>query len=742
MITREFNLNLNAGRSTPLVIFANQFNSDEQWVFTLFDDSGQQYIPSSGSIVGIKADGLGIINSATVTAGKVVVDVTEQITACAGISEFELQLDNGTHGTANFKVVVEKKPSEGAEYSDSDISLIQEALDIVNPLPTGGTAGQVLTKTTNGSSWQDAQAGLPSGGTTGQVLTKTASGSAWQNAEKELPTGGSAGQVLTKTASGTTWSSVDAFPSEGTTGQVLTKATDGVAWTDAGNPTDTQVATAVSDWLDENITPTTPAVDATLTITGAAADAKKTGDEISELKSQISDIEEQIEGGTGSGLTSEIKSALMGIAEHILMWSDGNGPTYISDLRNALYPPVVYTNITLDRNSLSFGTLNSTQQLSATTTPTGGAVTWSSSNDSVATVSSTGLVTSVGYGNATITASCGGLTATCSVAVAQATVTSISAVYTQGTVDTATPLDSLKDDLVVTASWSNGTTSTVASEDYTLTGTLTEGTSVITVSYGGQSTTFNVTVTQHTVTGWYYPFENSLASEGTEDFGFTGVENYAEGVDGYAYYHKTDGASATDVLGIKATGLSDVPDLSGDWTIAFWHKGTDNLRGHAFCATNYVGSTNASKYKDADNVKAGWTISNVQMSKNVFGIVIDYEDQKLKVKFGNTAGTYGSSFALTPPSSFDSTLWHHFALTQSRDTGFIYFFIDGEIIFTLETTTVLKFGTNVSLGNLFTGTSAGQTTQVAGAYGDYIDDLYIAETCKWTAPFDPTAITY
>lgn len=291
MITREFNLNLNAGRSTPLVIFANQFNSDEQWVFTLFDDSGQQYIPSSGSIVGIKADGLGIINSATVTAGKVVVDVTEQITACAGISEFELQLDNGTHGTANFKVVVEKKPSEGAEYSDSDISLIQEALDIVDTLPTGGTAGQVLTKTTNGSSWQDAQAGLPSGGTTGQVLTKTASGSAWQNAEKELPTGGSAGQVLTKTASGTTWSSVDAFPSEGTTGQVLTKATDGVAWTDAGNPTDTQVATAVSDWLDENITPTTPAVDATLTITGAAADAKKTGDEISALKSQIAQLE-------------------------------------------------------------------------------------------------------------------------------------------------------------------------------------------------------------------------------------------------------------------------------------------------------------------------------------------------------------------------------------------------------------------------------------------------------------------
>lgn len=504
------------------------------------------------------------------------------------------------------------------------------------------------------------------------------------------------------------------------------------------------VVTSKPDGTVELQTPTSTVTVPSLTNFGDPSELENdVVTEISELKSQISDIEEQIEGGTGSGLTSEIKSALMNIAEHIGMWTDGNAQTYISDLRDALYPPVVYTNITLDRNSLSFGSLNSNQQLSATTTPTGGEVTWSSSNDSVATVSSTGLVTSVGYGNATITASCGGLSATCSVAVAQATVTSISANYTQsGTVDTANTLNDLKSDLVVTASWSNGTTSTVADSDYTLTGDLTVGTSVITVSYGGQSTTFNVTVVQHTVTGWYYPFNGSLLSEGTEDFGFTGVENYAEGVNGNSYFHKTEGSSDTDVLGVKATNLSNVPDLSGDWTIAFWHKGTSALRGHPFCATNYVGTGNASTYKDVENVKAGWTISKVGMSKTVFGIVIDYEDQKLKVKFGNTAGTYGSTFALTPPSSFDSTIWHHFALTQSRDTGFIYFFVDGEIIFTLETTTTLKFGTNVSLGNLFTGTSAGQTTQVAGAYGDYIDDLYIAETCKWTAPFDPTDITY
>lgn len=40
----------------------------------------------------------------------------------------------------------------------------------------------------------------------------------------------------------------------------------------------THAAGAVADWLRENIRPTTPAVDASLSVSGAAADAKKTGD--------------------------------------------------------------------------------------------------------------------------------------------------------------------------------------------------------------------------------------------------------------------------------------------------------------------------------------------------------------------------------------------------------------------------------------------------------------------------------
>lgn len=44
---------------------------------------------------------------------------------------------------------------------------------------------------------------------------------------------------------------------------------------------------AVSDWLEDNVTPTTPVVDASLSIAGAAADAKATGDGIADLKSAL-----------------------------------------------------------------------------------------------------------------------------------------------------------------------------------------------------------------------------------------------------------------------------------------------------------------------------------------------------------------------------------------------------------------------------------------------------------------------
>ena len=108
-----------------------------------------------------------------------------------------------------------------------------------------------------------------------------------------------------------------------------------------------------------------------------------------------------------------------------------------------------------------------------------------------------------------------------------ANLVSISAVYTQsGTVYDNQTLDSLKSDLVVTAHWDNQTTTTVT--DYTLSGTLVEGISTITVAYGGMTTTFIVNVTADqtyteststlvTGTDWTYNAGKLKLADGTVD---------------------------------------------------------------------------------------------------------------------------------------------------------------------------------------------------------------------------------
>lgn len=78
-----------------------------------------------------------------------------------------------------------------------------------------------------------------------------------------------------------------------------------------------------------------------------------------------------------------------------------------------------------------------------------------------------------------------------------ANLVSISAVYVQsGVVYDTDTLDSLKPDLTVTALWDDSTTSIVT--NYTMSGTLSVGTSTITVGYAGKTTTFSVTVSEYT----------------------------------------------------------------------------------------------------------------------------------------------------------------------------------------------------------------------------------------------------
>ena len=87
------------------------------------------------------------------------------------------------------------------------------------------------------------------------------------------------------------------------------------------------------------------------------------------------------------------------------------------------------------------------------------------------------------------------------------TLSSISAVFTQGSavITPTTPLDDLKQYLVVTATYSDSTTRTVT--DYTLSGTLTVGTSTITAAWKGKTDTFDVTVEESLVPSGYTAYD-------------------------------------------------------------------------------------------------------------------------------------------------------------------------------------------------------------------------------------------
>lgn len=157
-ITRNFKLCLNAGTQNAPYINANQYDEGEEWVFDLYTEGGQKFTPSTGAIIGIKSDGNAILNSGTVNSdGQVVITETQQMTAASGLAVFELLIEGETHGTANFIVNVERRPSDDAEFSDSDLSMLQEAIDaaeVINEiLDEGGDPSEIITENVN--AWLD-----------------------------------------------------------------------------------------------------------------------------------------------------------------------------------------------------------------------------------------------------------------------------------------------------------------------------------------------------------------------------------------------------------------------------------------------------------------------------------------------------------------------------------------------------------------------------------------------------------
>ena len=157
------------------------------------------------------------------------------------------------------------------------------------------------------------------------------------------------------------------------------------------------------------------------------------------------------------------------------------------------------TKFTVVKRTFTNGTQTNGQDVSST-------FTWTSSNTSVATVGSNGVVTGVGKGTATITAKYGETTLTGTVTVTPAytyelvlnrtsmsmakgatgTIVATYKTYADGVLESSTNVTS-------TATWSSGNTSVATVSGGTVTG-MGAGTTTITATYNGKSATCSVTV--------------------------------------------------------------------------------------------------------------------------------------------------------------------------------------------------------------------------------------------------------
>ncbi len=160
------------------------------------------------------------------------------------------------------------------------------------------------------------------------------------------------------------------------------------------------------------------------------------------------------------------------------------------------------TGITLSDTSLSL-TIGSWHQVQATVTPdnaTDKTVTWTSSNPSVATVDNWGTVRAIAAGTATVTASCGNVSASCTVTVANIEATAITLSDISLSINiggwhqiqaTVTP-DNATDK---TVTWSSSDPSVATVDKWGTVRAIAVGTATVTASCGNVSASCAVTVT-------------------------------------------------------------------------------------------------------------------------------------------------------------------------------------------------------------------------------------------------------
>jgi hypothetical protein len=281
---------------------------------------------------------------------------------------------------------------------------------------------------------------------------------------------------------------------------------------------------------------------------------------------------------------------------------------------------------------------NSTQNLT-------GSVAWSSSNTGVATISNAsgtkGLAASVATGSTVITAAIGAVSATTSLTVTPATLTSLAVTpanpsIARGTTRqftaTGTYSDGSTQNLTDTVTWSSSSTGAATISNAVgskgLATSVAAGSTVITAASGGVSATTSLTVTPATLTAIAVtPANPSVATGATAQFTATGT--YSDG--------STQNITASVTWSVANGALASVSNASGSKGLATGIAG--GATTVAATLSGVSGSTGITVLAPTTgSIALAWDAATTYSDGSPITDVAGY-----KVYYGTSPGSYSSS---------------------------------------------------------------------------------------------------
>lgn len=152
-----------------------------------FDEEGNAVAQTPPETGDVKADGSVPMTGDLNMGGHKITNLGAPTNANDAVRQADLkvvsdEVDGIISGTTGITLAPATTTKIGGVIVGDGIEVEADGTISTNPVPEGGTTGQVLTKTSTGEEWSDAPSGLPEGGTEGQILAKTSSGAAWVDA--------------------------------------------------------------------------------------------------------------------------------------------------------------------------------------------------------------------------------------------------------------------------------------------------------------------------------------------------------------------------------------------------------------------------------------------------------------------------------------------------------------------------------------------------------------------------------